>query len=256
MSLCNASWLPLYPGSVGDLLGYMGAANLENLSGALQSYQKALAIREASARARPGDPAIQFELLNEYFHLSFVLLDVGDSKGALEVLSKGLPVAEGLSNTQADPKYRDMLAGFYWRTGSIQNETGDYPQAAENFRRPLPIREPIALVPKANPWFRTHLAADYAGLAKALQNTGGLNAGLDAARKALQLLDQLSRSDPNNATLASSWARHTSQPRCWIRQEIPIRRCNTTGTRTASSRNCGEPIHQTPSRGTILPPAR
>ena len=186
---------------VGDLLGYMGAANLGDLSGALQSYQKALAIREAAAHARPGDVAIQFELLNEYFHLSFVLLDVGDSKGALEVLSKGLPVAEGLSNTQADPKYRDMLAGFYWRTGSIQNETGDYSQAAESFRHAASIREPIALVPKANPWFRTHLAADYAGLAKALQNTGDLNAGLDAARKALQLLDQLSRSDPNNATL-------------------------------------------------------
>lgn len=186
---------------VGDLLGYMGAANLGDLSGALQNYQKALAIREASAQASPGDAAIQFALLNEYFHLSFVLLDVGDSQGALKVLAKGLPIADGLAKTQSDPKYRDMLAGFYWRTGSIQNGTGDYPQAAESFRRAASIREPIALAPNSNPWFRTHLAADYDGLARALQNTGDLNAGLDAARKALQLLEQASRSDRNNATL-------------------------------------------------------
>ena len=186
---------------VGDLLGYSGAANLGDLAGALESYKKAMAIREALAAANPNDASIQSELLNDYFHLSFVLMDAGDFSGALDVLRKGLPMAQKLEATHADPSYKDVLAGFYWKTGGILNQTGDYAHAAESFRQSAAIREPIAAAANSNPQFRTHLVGDYIGLARALRDTGDVNEALDASNKGIHLLEELSRSNPTNATL-------------------------------------------------------
>ncbi len=182
---------------LGDLQGYSGAANLGDFAGALMSYKKALAIREEAAAANPENTSIQSDLLNDYFRLSFVLLDGGDFEGALDDLHKGLPVAQALANTQSDPKYKDFLAGFYWRTGSVQNQVGDYVHAAENFRQASTIR---AVAAEANPELRTHLAADLIGLATALQKSGEIDHALDAAKEGLQLTQQLSQSNPTNAT--------------------------------------------------------
>ena len=186
---------------VGDLLGYSGAANLGDVAGALQSYKKALAIREVLAAVNPNDASIQSELLNSYFHLSFVLMDAGDYSGALSVLRKGLPIAQKLAVTLADPKYKDYLAGFYWKTGGILIQTGDYAHAAESFRQSASIREPIADAANSSLQIRTHLVGDYIGLATALRNTGNVDQALDASNKGLRLIQELSSSNPTNATL-------------------------------------------------------
>jgi serine/threonine protein kinase len=186
---------------VGDLLGYSGAANLGDVVGALKSYKKALAIRETLAASNPNDASMQSELLNNYFHLSFVLMDAGDFSGALDVLHKGLPMAQKLEASRGDPSYKDILAGFYWKTGSILIQTGDYARAAESFRQSASIREPIAAAANSNPQFRTHLVGDYIGLATALRDTGDVDLALDASNKGIHLLEELSRSNPANATL-------------------------------------------------------
>jgi non-specific serine/threonine protein kinase/serine/threonine-protein kinase len=186
---------------VGDLLGYSGAANLGDVSGALNTYKKALVIREALAAANPDDPSIQSDLLNDYFHMSFVLMDAGDRAGALEVLAKGLPRAQSLASAHADPTYKDILAGFYWKTGGVLIASGDYARAVENFRQSIAIREPIAGAANSSLPARTHLVGDYIGLATALQNTGEINLALDASTKGLRLIEELSRANPTNATL-------------------------------------------------------
>jgi len=147
------------------------------VAGALQSYKKALAIREVLAAVNPNDASIQSELLNNYFHLSFVLMDAGDYSGALSVLRKGLPIAQKLAVTLADPKYKDYLAGFYWKTGGILIQTGDYAHAAESFRQSASIREPIADAANSSLQIRTHLVGDYIGLATHLRNTGNVDPG-------------------------------------------------------------------------------
>ena len=183
---------------VGDLQGYDGAANLGDVAGALQSYKKALSIRIAAAAGNPADIAIQSDLLGDYFRLSFVLLAAGEYQGALSDLHSALPIAQKLADTQPDPKYKDYLAGFYWQTGRVQLQKGDYPHAADNFRQAASIR---AVAAKADEQFRTHLAADYSGLATALQNIGQIGPAIEAANKGLQITEQLSKSNPTNATL-------------------------------------------------------
>ena len=79
---------------VGDLLGYSGAANLGDFSGAIQSYEKALAIRESAAKSNPKDVSLQSELLGDYFRVSFALFNRGEYSQALKYLRSGLPIAE------------------------------------------------------------------------------------------------------------------------------------------------------------------
>ena len=186
---------------VGDLQGYSGAANLGDLSGALQSFQKALAIRKATAAAHPNDASLQFELLNDYFRLSFVFHDAGDYTDAMKLLKSGLPVAERLAHSQTDPKYIDLLAGIYWHSGMIQNDEGAFADAANSFRQSASIREPIAGSPNAPRLFRTHLAADYIGLATASRGISDSASALDASQKGIDILLILSHADPDNATL-------------------------------------------------------
>jgi len=186
---------------VGDLLGYSGAANLGDYAGALQSYEKALAIREASAIAHPDDRQMQLDLLNDYFRLSFALQGTGDYARALTHLQKGIVLARRIVETHAEPEFKDFLAGFYWQAGNISMQTGDNAHAVESYRQGASIRETIANDANASPLVRTHLAGDYVCLGRALGATGDLAHASEASKKGTEILEQLARSDLNNATL-------------------------------------------------------
>ena len=186
---------------VGDLLGYNGAANLGDYSGALQSLNKALAIRESAAASNPDDLQIQLDLLSDYFRLSFVLNDAGNFEAALDDLRKAVPLTQHVVAEHPESRYRDWLAGIYWQTGNIQFQMGKYNDALSSYRQATSIREPMAKDSNAEPLLRSHLAADYIGLGKALSATGDLNQAMQASAQGVQILEQLTRSTPNNATL-------------------------------------------------------
>jgi len=185
---------------VGDLLGYSGAANLGDYAGALQSYEKALSIREASATAHPDDRQMQLDLLNDYFRLSFALLGTGDYARALTHVQKGIVLARRIVGTHPEPDFKDFLAGFYWQAGNISAQTGDNAHAVESYRQGASIRETIAQG-SANALVRTHLAGDYVCLGRALGATGDLVHASEASQKGTAILEQLTRSDVHNATL-------------------------------------------------------
>jgi non-specific serine/threonine protein kinase/serine/threonine-protein kinase len=186
---------------VGDLTGYTGAANLGDFTGALRSYNKALAIRESDAAALPNDIQVQSDLMNNYFHLTFALIDSGDFDEALKDAKKGIPISEKLAAEHPEPKFQDWLAGFHWILGNVFRHSGDFPHALEQYRISTAIREPIARAPAANAFFRTHLAGDYEGLGQMLWQTGDLNRGLEVSRNGVQILEQLSQANPSSATL-------------------------------------------------------
>ncbi len=186
---------------VGSLLGYTGAANLGDFHGAMQSFNKALAIRKSLAASNPNDAQINEELLNDYFRMGFVLQDAGDYTAALDDIKQALPLAQRLAAAHPEPRYQEWVAGIYWLAGHVLAGAGDYSQALENFRHAAEIREPIAGDSKANPLFRTHLAADYFGIAQSLLHTGNSGPALETSRQGVQILEELSQASPANATL-------------------------------------------------------
>lgn len=185
---------------VGDVLGYTGQANLGDFAGAAQSYQKALAIREALAAANPSDLKIQGELADEYFRASGILQNTGDFDGALRTLQRAEPFIQRIALGNPDPQMLNRIAGIYWFRGTVLEKKGDAAAALENYRRGAAIREPLAADPNANVITRAHLVADYNGMAKMLAETGQIDDAIKMATKATGLMKQLSDANPTNAT--------------------------------------------------------
>jgi len=186
---------------VGDVLGYEGAANQGDFPGAIQNYNKALAIRESAAAMNPNDVQIQSDLINNYFRLSFALQSAGDYEQALTDLHKALPVAQKLASGNNDPKFHDWLAGIHWQSGNVLARKADYAEALQEYRTGASIREPFALAPHASAPIRTHLAADYNGAGHMLWRTGQTDQALEISKKSARILEEVSGSNPNNATL-------------------------------------------------------
>ena len=186
---------------VGDVLGYDGAANQGDFAGAIQNYNKALAIRESAASTNPNSPQMQSELINNYFRLSFALQSAGDYEQALADLHKALPVAQKLASGNHEPKFQDWLAGIHWQSANVLAARADYAAALEEYRAGASIREPIALTPNASASIRTHLAADYNGAGHMLWRTRQTEQALDISKKSARILEEVSGSSPNNATL-------------------------------------------------------
>jgi tetratricopeptide (TPR) repeat protein len=186
---------------IGDLLGYNGGANLGDYSGAMRSYEKALATREASAAANPDDLQMQLDLLSDYFRLSFTCQDMGDYPAALRHLDKGTALAQRLTSRHPEVVFKDFQAGLFWQTGNVLMASGQYQRALENYRQGASIREVIAQDPKTTPLIQVHLVADYIGLGKALRATGDLNHAVEYFRKGIEMMERQAQADSNNGTL-------------------------------------------------------
>ena len=187
---------------VGDVLGYPYGANLGDKPGALQSYRKALAIRESLAAAAPDDTELQQQIINNCFSLGQVLETKGDFAEALAAVRKATPIAQRLATGSSDPKLADLFAGSYYATASIQVQTGDYASALENYKHSASIR---AAASQANPSMsalRSRLAADYAGIAKCLEAEHDLPQAIETQAKVVAILEELLTANPDNAMLS------------------------------------------------------
>lgn len=186
---------------VGDVLGYPYLANLGDTPAALQSYRKALAIRELLATGQPEDMQLQGELARNYFRIANVLESTGNFNGALETVRKALPITQRMAAGNNDPTVADHLAGSYYYTARLLGQTGDPSGALENYRRAASIREAGLEVDRTNVPLNTHMAADFEGMAESMKQTGDLVHAIQMQAKAVETLEQISRASSNNTTL-------------------------------------------------------
>jgi tetratricopeptide (TPR) repeat protein len=187
---------------VGDVLGYPYAANLGDKAGALQNYKKALAIREALAAMAPNDIGLQRDLVNTYFRLSQLWEASGNFTEALAALYKAQPIAQRLSVDTKDPGLADYAAGGLYFTATIQSQTGDWPHALQNFQRSAEMRNEALRSYPQNVLLRTHLAADYAGVARCLVEEHDLSHAIEMQSKAAAILEALAKENPGNASVS------------------------------------------------------
>ena len=186
---------------VGDVLGYPFASNLGDPAGALQSYRKALGIRESLAAAFPNDANVQSQLAGNYFRIAHALEYSGDLTVALSAVRKTLPITQKLAAGSTDPDRADHLAGSYYFIGGLLIKTGDAAGALENYRQAASVRSASLLNHPAYATLRTHLAADHIGMASAMRLQGDPAGALDMQAKAVELLREISGAEPNSASL-------------------------------------------------------
>ncbi len=196
---------------VGDVLGNAYFANLGDTAGALQSYRKALAIREPLASANPDDMQFQGELARNYVRVANVLGATGDFNGALETVRKALPITERMAARKNDPATVDNLAGTYYFTARLLGQTGDPNGALENYRKAASIREAGLQVDRTNVPLNTHMAADYEGMAHSMKQMGDLAQAIQMQSKAVDILEQVSQVSANNTTVREFLAEATNR---------------------------------------------
>ncbi len=191
---------------VGDVLGYPYAANLGDKTGALQSYRKALAIRQSVALAKPNDTQVQRQLVENFFRIANVLESAGDFQAALEPVRKSLPITEKLAANSTEPKIVDSHAGSYYFLAGLLLHTGDLPGALENYRHAATLRTAGLRVNPTSVSLNTHLAGDYAGMAIVTNRMGNIAQSIQLQDQAVSAMALVQRADPGNTSLKEFYA--------------------------------------------------
>jgi serine/threonine protein kinase len=188
---------------VGDLQWSTDFASQGDVSGALHSHHKALAIREALAAAHPKDVTLQLELTDGYLRLADTMESMGDFPGALGLLRKIPPVVENAASQTTDAKVRDRQGGSYYYLGRMLSEMGQPVASLESYQKAVAIhRSTMTADARQALLLKTHLAGDYAGIAEQMMSTNQLDGAIKMQGQAVQILEELSGANPNSSPLS------------------------------------------------------
>ena len=125
---------------IAEVQGHSGYANLGNEKAALESYRKALAIRERLARAAPSDSAAQEDLARMQRNVGVLLFQIGESRSALEHMRAAVSIDEHLvAGRPGDPSLESELAKSYLSLSDGLIGLEDRQQALSLLRRALPL---------------------------------------------------------------------------------------------------------------------
>jgi tetratricopeptide (TPR) repeat protein len=186
---------------VGDVRGenYM-AASLGDFAGAMDSYMKALRIREALVAASPGDMQNRRDLAASYRKIGVQLIETREALRGMDYLRKGLAVHEQLAaNHPDDLELRQELAAAHNSLGLALEGSGDAAGALESHRKALALREALVAADPANEKLRRSLSITHINLGRALVLSGDFQGGIASNRKALATCEALVAANPSNA---------------------------------------------------------
>ncbi|HZU29339.1 MAG TPA: serine/threonine-protein kinase [Bryobacteraceae bacterium] len=130
---------------VGDAQGRPGFANIGDRSGALESYQHALAIRNALATAGDADGRLRLDLATTHERIGDVLLVMGKSADALPSYRKAYGLLENLISAKpGDVETQREFAGTCERIAQALAQTGRVAEGLQMEQRALPLRQELA----------------------------------------------------------------------------------------------------------------
>ena len=187
---------------VGNVLGRPYAANLGDTKGALESYTKALRIREALVAADARNAQNRRELAESYRQIGWQLQDTSDTATSLEYFRRATAMYAQLALQHPDDaQMQTALARTLTELGSVLEGRGDLSGALENERRALVLLQKLDAASPGDPELRRTLSTTYDYIGRALFLSGDVTAALASNARALELRAELSARDPTNATL-------------------------------------------------------
>jgi non-specific serine/threonine protein kinase/serine/threonine-protein kinase len=193
---------------VGDVQGGYRSASLGNTAGAIDSYRKALALREDVERAAGADVPLRRDLLRNHGKLSDVLLYSGNSAEALTHSRKLLEMAEALAaRDSASAADRANLASAYVDVGWKLAGSGEWQTGLANLRKSVALWEALVRSKPGDAGLRWRLTIAYERTATILSTySDAYGEALALHRKELALAEELSAADPLNAPARRSAA--------------------------------------------------
>ena len=196
---------------VGDVQGDPYGASLGDTGSALESYRKALAIRERLGAKNPGDKEARRELAMSQLKVGDILWLQGDWNGALELYQRGQAINKELyAATPNDYELGYDLSLAHQAIGDTLQQMGNLPEALENQRQALAIREELTSK-SDDPKIRLGYAISHIKIGDVLTQSGKMAECLESYNKGIAMLEGLSKADPTNAktkrVLKSSYQR-------------------------------------------------
>jgi non-specific serine/threonine protein kinase/serine/threonine-protein kinase len=195
---------------VGDVQGGAASGSLGDTAGALASYRKALALREAVLAAEPRSAAARRDLAHNHEKLSGLLSQHGEMESAAQEGDRAIVLLEALvSETPGDQDLLVELAYSYDNAGVVSLDANEVERSLRQHRRAVALYESLAPAHRGSLRVRRELPTAYQHLAQALTETGDLGQALLHQRKALPLRVALAEEFPMNVdyqgTLFSSY---------------------------------------------------
>ena len=185
---------------VGDVQGNPLDSNLGDSSGALESYRKSLAIREAIVASSNSTAEDRRALAAVYALRGDVLWGKGDSEGALESHRKAQAIGEALlAENPDDTETARMLWSGHRRIGYAQAQAGDLQAGVESFNKARAIIERLVAADPTNAQARRDMAINYSAIGEAMVETGNVRGGIEYFQKALAIDREMLSNSPLDA---------------------------------------------------------
>ena len=185
---------------VGDLQGNPYGANLGDTAGALESYGKALQIRQSLVTADQKNAEFRADLATSHERMADILWERSDPTGALKNYREAFQIREALSvSDPANTQIRRDLARSYDEISDALAKTGDQAGALEQSRKSLALFEALAAANPTDAAARRSVAIGYGKVSDRLARTGDKAGALENARQSLAISQALSAADPMNA---------------------------------------------------------
>ncbi len=183
---------------VGDVQGNPLGANLGDTAGAVASYKKEVAIREALA-AR-GDRQATYDLAAAYRRLGLLEDEAGQTQAGVQHLRQAQDLARRLlDQDRRDDTARRLLAYAHDGAGLLALKTGDHRAAEENQRAALAIWEAAVAAHSDDEEALRGLHIASGDLARTLRVTGRLPEATAHYRRALEAAEARQRLLPRDA---------------------------------------------------------
>ena len=217
---------------VADVQGGFRAASLGDKDGAISSYRKALAMREALAAANPQDRDVRRELLRNHGKLGEILSGEGDLQAAIDSSRRATRLAQELVTMPgATLEDRRNVATTLLSFGWLLARTPRVGDGVLFIRQSIAVFESLHTQYPNDIAIARNLALAYGRLGEALlEHTQDWTDALDAHRKGFAVADRMLKADPhnNNLTKIVAYARlgmgtalyELNQPRAALAEQI------------------------------------
>lgn len=185
---------------VGDVQGGLVAGNLGQTEGALESYEKALAIATEVLRTEPARADARRVLCYSHERLGDARSAAGQTAEALAHLTEALRVAEELAEESADdPALCRTVAVLHNKLSGVQKTRGRHTEALEHARAGLSVLQLLSEADPNNVQYARDRALAHTRLAEVLLADKQIEDALTHDQQAMALYEELSRAAPDNA---------------------------------------------------------
>jgi tetratricopeptide (TPR) repeat protein len=185
---------------VGDVRGGESSGSLGDMAGALESYTKALRIREAVVAANPNDAQALRDVAGSHQKIGYRLLDTGERGTGEDHLQKALTLYLDLTREQlANNDLQLELSQTRNQLGTAMEGRGDFAGELEQYRAALAICEKLVASNPRDQRYRRELWSSQAKTGYALWLQNDIAGAIEANSKARSLGEALLAENPLNA---------------------------------------------------------